>query len=103
MGVAMLPRLAATVCNTTTGMARSFRPQRSRARRAKGTKVIRATSLVMIMLVKKHSSTSVSASWRLLWTLPKSLSVSRSNSPARWNPRTSSISENNSPSTRRSI
>ena len=53
----MLPRLAATVCSTTTG---SMLPRSSamlRTRMVNGTKVISATSLVMNIEQKKGRST----------------------------------------------
>ena len=66
MGVAMLPRLAAMVCMTTTGMARTFSPAKARTSRAKGTKVMRATSLVTAMLVKKGRKMRIASSCRVV-------------------------------------
>ncbi len=66
-GVSMLPMLAATVSSTTV---RSTMPplvaDPSRARE-NGTKVSRATSFVMSMLVKKHSRISTVHRIRDLW------------------------------------
>lgn len=49
-GVVMLPRLAASVWQTTTGTIRSLRFTIRSSSRANGTKVIKATSLVISML-----------------------------------------------------
>jgi len=65
MGVSILPRLAAMVCMHTTGMVSARRVSGARplsTTKVKGTKVSRETSLVMIMLPKKHSPTRTSTS-----------------------------------------
>ena len=56
MGVAMLPRLAAIVSNTTRERTEPFWLTPRVTSRVKGTKVIKVTSLVMTILLKKHSS-----------------------------------------------
>ena len=58
MGVSILPKLAANVCMAIKGTTKvSCRARRSTAM-AKGTKVIKDTSLVMTMLQKKGKNTS---------------------------------------------
>ena len=57
----MLPRLAAMVCMVTTGIIFSFFPTISKITMVNGTKVISATSLVMIILEKKQSATNIPA------------------------------------------
>ena len=56
MGVAMLPRLAAIVSNTTRERTEPFWLTPRVTSKVKGTKVIKVTSLVMTILLKKHSS-----------------------------------------------
>ena len=58
IGVIILPRLAAIVCKTMTGIIISFRSAIDRIITANGTKVISATSFVISMLEKKQSATS---------------------------------------------
>ena len=58
----MLPRLAATVCRTMTGISRFCCPVMDRTRTVNGTKVISATSLVISMLRKKHRNTRTAES-----------------------------------------
>ena len=55
----MLPRLAAIVSITTRVITFSCFPIMRKISRVNGTKVISVTSLVMIILQKKHRSTSV--------------------------------------------
>ena len=57
-GVSMLPRLAATVCRLTTQGSSPPWPLAASTSTAKGTKVMRATSLVTSMEEKKQSITS---------------------------------------------
>ena len=62
IGVSILPRFAARVCNTTTGIISrclAVLPSRLSTVKVKGTKVIKATSFVINILVKKHSITSI--------------------------------------------
>jgi hypothetical protein len=59
MGVSLLPRLAATVSRTTSGINRSFLPEIARMITENGTKVINATSFVIIIDEKKHSRLSI--------------------------------------------
>jgi len=65
MGVAMLPRFAAIVCRTITGIMSSGSPAILRIRMENGTNVIRDTSFVISMLEKKQSAVRVKASWRV--------------------------------------
>ena len=58
-GSSMLPRLAATVCITTTGRIALPSPARPRTRMVNGTKVISATSLVMNMEQKNGRRTRI--------------------------------------------
>ena len=62
----MLPRFAATVCSTITGIMEPAQPKLSSSARVKGTNTISATSLVTSMEQKKGSSTSVTPSTRPL-------------------------------------
>ena len=52
MGVSMLPRFAAMVCQQTVGTMSLMRRASVKTRMASGTKIIRATSLVMNMELK---------------------------------------------------
>ena len=56
MGVAMLPRLAAIVSNTTRERTEPVWRTLRVTSRVNGTKVIKVTSLVMTILLKKHLS-----------------------------------------------
>ena len=62
MGVSMLPRLAAMVMRVTVRHTRPPNPAISRARRPKGTKVTKDTSLVITMLPRKQRKTRQAAS-----------------------------------------
>ena len=92
----MLPRLAATVCMQTTGRASFCRisgPRLSSTTKVKGTKVKRATSLVMTILPKKHSPTSTPTSCRVPPVKASSARPIRSNTPCRRSPAITVISE----------
>ena len=102
MGVAMLPRFAAIVCKTTIRTAHFCCPQRVSAVRQKGTNVTRDTSLVMIMLVKKHISISICARRRRCLMRTNAFAISQLNMPMFCSPRTRSIRANSSASTRTS-
>ena len=97
MGVAILPRLAAMVCITTTGMTRWVCPARESTSRAKGTKVMRATSLVTAMLTKKGSRMSTPSSCRVVWVRSSMARPRRKNSPCRCRPAITAIRENSIP------
>ena len=84
----MLPRFAAAVWSTTTRLRSPGRSARVNTAAVKGTKVMRATSLVMSMEEKKLSSTSASPRRRTLRALPQRRSAMRENSPARVSPAT---------------
>ena len=94
MGVAMLPRLAATVSTTTRVSTRSSRPSIRNTSRVKGTKVMRVTSLVITMLQKKHSSTSTADRLRRLPARRSRVWPSRSNTPRERKPATTTIRQN---------
>ena len=68
----MLPRLAAMVCRATTGTALCSSPARESTSRAKGTKVMRETSLVTSMLKKKGRKISTHSSCRVVAVRAKS-------------------------------
>ena len=70
-GMDMLPRMAATVCRTTTGTIRSLLFAILRTSIANGTKVSSATSLVMNMAQKNGSSTSRRQSTLTLLSPPR--------------------------------
>ena len=72
IGVSMLPRFAAIVCNTTTGIISSHLPHFLSIIIANGTNVISETSLVISMLLKKHSATSTLTSCHILRVLTRS-------------------------------
>ena len=57
----MLPRFAAIVCITMTGISSSSKAAILSTVMANGTKVISATSLVITMLEKKHNDTRMTA------------------------------------------
>ena len=101
-GVAMLPRLAATVCKTITFIRCRRSPSRLSTRMAKGTKVIRATSLVMSMEEKKGSSTNKSTRARKFRFPCKSFWDKTANTLQLCSPATTTIREKSRQSTRRS-
>ena len=78
----MLPKLAAMVWSTTTGSSSSSKAAICSTVMAKGTKVIRATSLVTSMLEKKHSPTRIAANCRPLFAIPSSVQPMRLNTPS---------------------
>ena len=106
MGVSILPKFAAIVCNTTTGTA-SFRtassPDRQSTVNVKGTKVINATSFVINMLKKKHSNTRISASAITLWVCCNNILATLRNMPSFCNPAITVIRQNKIASVRKSI
>lgn len=61
MGVSMLPKLLAMVCNTIILIIYFSSPAIISTSTVNGTKVTRATSLVMNILNPKHSITSIIA------------------------------------------
>ena len=73
MGVSILPRFAASVCNTTVGIINLCNPADLSTMSAKGTKVIRETSLVTTMLRKKGANTSTAMSFLEVFALFNSL------------------------------
>ena len=103
MGVAMLPRLAAMVWRLTTGMMRSRCPTRSSTSRAKGTKVMRATSLVTAMLVRKGRKISTPSSCRVEAVRESTIRPSRLNTPSPRRPVITAIRANSSPSVSKSM
>lgn len=80
-GVAMLPKFAATVWSTTIQAIYFFSPIISRMRIVKGTKVRRATSLVISMEQKKGSITSIQESCRKLFSPESSFLAIRTKRP----------------------
>ena len=103
MGVSMLPRLAATVCSTTTQMSSRFRSARIITATAKGTKVMRATSLVMSMELKKHSPTRMIPMMRTLEAVLHRVWAMWVNSRARRRPETATMRQYSSARVRQSI
>ena len=84
IGVSILPRLADIVCKTTTGISHFFSsvcPIISNSTKVNGTKVMSATSLVIIILKKKQSKVSVTTSWRIFFTLFNSFREISSKTP----------------------
>ena len=65
-----------------------------------GTKVIRATSFVISMLLKKHKQVKTIVRPRILFTLQHNFSPKSWNTPRLLKPPATSINENNSTSTR---
>ena len=82
----MLPRLAASVWQTTTGTIRSLRFTIRSSSRANGTKVIKATSLVISMLEKKHRRIRSCSSCLSEWIRSSSNSPSCRKKPMFWRP-----------------
>ena len=82
IGVSMLPRFAASVCNMTSGTASRRLSESLSTTSANGTKVMSATSLVATMLKKKGRKTSTSIILRVLSALLSSLCARKENSPA---------------------
>ena len=99
----MLPRFAAMVCNTSSGMAARRQSNVSRSSSVKGTKVSSATSLVTSMALKKGSSTSVTASVRPPPPRDSNLQASHPKAPQERNPATTAIRHSSRHSTRRSM
>ena len=93
IGVSILPRLAATVCITTTGTTSFSCPASRSTTSAKGTKVISETSLVTTMLQTNGRKTSTSIIPRLVRVWCSSPLPRNSNSPAFWNPFMTAIRE----------
>ena len=85
-GVVMLPRLAASVWQTTTGTIRSLRFTIRSSSRANGTKVIKDTSLVISMLEKKHRRIRSCSSCLSEWIRSSSNSPSCRKKPMFWRP-----------------
>ena len=81
MGVRILPRLAAMVCSTITGIICFLCPVIVRINMARGTKVIKATSFVIHIEEKKHSSTSTKVMDLTLATRVSSFFDSRTKTP----------------------
>ena len=82
MGVSILPKLAANVCMAIKGTTKvSCRARRSTAM-AKGTKVIKDTSLVMTMLQKKGKNTSTAIMDRVVAVCCSRFPATYSNSPS---------------------
>ena len=82
MGVAILPRFAATVSSTTSLTSRSGRSIIRNTNIVKGTNVIRVTSLVMTILQKKHSATIIRDSRRTLRAIRNRVRPSRAKTPS---------------------
>ena len=99
----MLPRLAARVWSTTKYNARSSRPTSPSTSRVKGTKVMRDTSLVMSMEVKKGRSTSTREINRIRRLPASSFWASTAKRPQSWSPATTAIRQNSSANTRKSM
>ena len=102
-GSSMLPRLAATVCSTTTGRMLLPSPAMPSTRMVKGTKVIRATSLVMNIEQKNGRSTRIRQSILRL-RLPASRRAATA--PKRWHslmPATTAMKQNRMQSMRTSM
>ena len=96
MGVVMLPRLAAMVWSATTGISRSSLSASRSTSRAKGTKVMSATSLVTAILVKKGRKTRAASSCRVVAVRTSRASPSRRNTPRRCSPAMTAIRANSS-------
>ena len=69
--MAMLPRFAAMVSSTTSFTSRSVSPIMRNTSMVKGTNVIRVTSLVITMLLRKHNRTITADNARILLALRK--------------------------------
>lgn len=94
MGVSILPRLAATVCSTTRGTTSQSCPAMCSTIRAKGTKVISDTSLVMTMLQKKGRNTRANIILRVVSVRRSRQLPSQTNNPAFWKPFITAIRPN---------
>ena len=102
-GVAMLPRFAATVWSTMTGMSRSVRPMACKISTAKGTNVMSETSFVTSIEVKNGSSTSIIVTRRRLPRPVSSLWAITAKSPQPFSPSTTAMRQNSRHRTRRSM
>ena len=97
----MLPRLAARVWRTMIRAVCFSVACPARLRRAKGTKVIRATSLVTHMLPKKQANTSTAPNCRVVDSRSRRWSRSRSKKPVSRRPPITPMRQNRSASTGR--
>ena len=105
MGVSILPRFAAMVCKTTTGITScrlASGPIMFRTISVNGTKVISATSFVTSILEKKQSNTRISTSCHALPPLPKSAWATHRNTPLFCSPAMTLIRQNRNASVRKS-
>ena len=84
IGVSILPKFAATVCKTTTGIILLRRDDIERVNMANGTKVINATSLVISIDEKKHKKTRTASSCLEVWQRASNFSASHEKTPASW-------------------
>ena len=94
IGVSILPRFAASVCNTASGTASLSSFAERRTIKPNGTKVISDTSFVTSILRKKGRKTSTSIILRDVFAFFKSLPARNENTPALWKPFITAISEN---------
>ena len=91
IGVSILPRFAASVCNTASGTASLSSFAERRTIKPNGTKVISETSFVTSILRKKGRKTSTSIILREVFAF---LPARNENTPALWKPFITAISEN---------
>ena len=91
------------VCSTSTGTAEWGQSSCSSSSSVKGTKVMRATSFVTSMEVKKGNSTSVTPSRRGPPQRRSNAAASHRNAPQDWKPATTAIRHSSRHSTRKSI
>lgn len=103
IGVAILPRLAPIVCNTTIYIIYSAAPAAVRSSIAKGTKVMSATSLVIIIPEKKHIKTRIKYNILVFLIFSVIFSIISVNIPKLLNASTISISEKSNARTLKSI
>ena len=99
-GVVILPRFAAMVCNTITGIISCSRPVIRRTRTVNGTKVKSATSLVIHMEVKKHKNTSTRYNWRKVFTFSSNFPATAAKNPVLLKPSITVIRQNSNARTR---
>ena len=103
IGVSILPKLAAIVSMVIIHTSLSVLSESFNAVIVKGTKVIRATSLVITIDEKKQSNPNIRESPEMLFTFESIFSAINLKTPILLSPAITAIRQNNSPNVRKSI
>lgn len=103
MGVSILPKFAATVSITAIGISLSDFPDIFNVVTVNGTKVMSATSFVIIIAQKKQSSPKISERPVTLLTFERSFSAMNLKTPSLFKPAITAIKQKSKPNVRKSI